>query len=151
MNEQRRHKLRSIESRLAILEAKDEIRELTAHYCHAVADGDAVTVLSLFCEDGVFRTGDLVSTGRAELRKLFVSIEGRTYKPFIQNHVIELLDENHASGRCSVEIRALLNGEAYTLAGYYIDQYRRTDGRWRFAERHYIEYHNVPWREGWKA
>ncbi len=140
-----------IESRLATLEAKDEIRELTARYCHAVVDGDADTIVELFCEDGVFRSHTLAPEGRTALHEFYAGgVGGKTHKPFVQNHVIEFEDENHAKGRCSVEIRVLADGEAYTQAGHYFDKYRKVDNRWRFAERHYIRYHNVPWREGWK-
>ena len=141
----------TIESRLAIIEAKEEIRELTARYCHAVVDGDADTIVGLFCEDGVFRTHTLAPAGRDALRDFYSGgVGGRTHKPFIQNHVIELEDETHATGRCSVEIRVMQDGEPYTQAGHYLDRYRKEGGRWRFAERHYVRYHNAPWREGWK-
>ena len=141
----------STESRLAMLEAKDEIRELTARYCHAVVDGDADVIVGLFCEDGVFRSHKLAPAGHEALKEFYAAgVGGKTHKPFVQNHVIEFDDETHAHGRCSVEIRVLSDGEPYTQAGHYHDSYRKVDGRWRFAERRYVRYHNVPWREGWK-
>ena len=140
----------SVESRLQAIEAKDEIRELTARYCHAVVDGDADRIVELFCDDGVFRAHTSAPEGREALRAFYAAgVGAKTHKPFVQNHVIELEDETHASGRCSVEIRVLQDGQPYTQAGHYFDQYRKVDGRWRFAERHYFRYHNVPWREGW--
>ena len=140
----------SVESRLAAIEAKDEIRELTARYCHAVVDGDADAIVELFCDDGVFRAHTSAPEGRAALREFYAAgVGAKTHKPFVQNHVIELEDDTHASGRCSVEIRVLQDGQPYTQAGHYFDKYRRIDGRWRFAERHYIRYHNAPWQEGW--
>ena len=141
----------SIESRFAVIEARDEIRELTARYCHAVVDGDADAIVELFCADGAFRTHTLAPKGREELREFYAAgVGGKTHKPFVQNHVIEIEDATHATGRCSVEIRVMQDGEAYTQAGHYFDKYRKDDDRWRFAERHYIRYHNAPWREGWK-
>lgn len=141
----------SPQSRLDILEAKDEIRELTARYCHGVVDGDAARIVDLFCEDGIFRTHNLAPSGREALLEFYsAGVGGKTHKPFVQNHVIEFQDDTHAQGRCSVEIRVLVDGEAYTQAGHYQDEYRKVDGRWRFAERHYIRYHNVPWTQGWK-
>ena len=137
--------------RIAVLEAKDEIRELTARYCHAVVDGDAEAVVALFCPDGVFRAHTFEPRGHAALREFYAGgIGARTHKPFVQNHVIEIDDADNAHGRCSVEIRVLQDGVAYTQAGHYHDRYRRVDGRWRFAERHYVRYHNVPWTEGWQ-
>lgn len=140
-----------LEAEIARLAAKDEIRELTARYCHAVVDGDAAAIVDLFCADGVFRAHTLAPAGHAELREFYSGgVGGRTHKPFVQNHVIEFDGPDHAHGRCSVEIRVLQDGVAYTQAGHYLDRYRREDGRWKFAERHYHRYHNVPWTEGWK-
>jgi uncharacterized protein (TIGR02246 family) len=142
----------TLEQRISIIEAKDEIRELTGRYCHAVVDGDAETIVGLFCEDGIFRTHNLSPTGHDELKAFYGSgVGGKTHKPFVQNHVIEFDDDGHAHGRCSVEIRVLQDGEAYTQAGHYHDKYAKVDGRWRFAERHYTRYHNVPWQQGWSS
>jgi ketosteroid isomerase-like protein len=140
----------NLESRIAQIEAKDQIRELTARYCHAVVDGDADTIVSLFCADGTFKTHKLAAQGHKELLEFYAGgVGGKTHKPFVQNHVIEFLDADRAKGRCSVEIRVLQDGEAYTQAGHYHDQYRLEGGQWRFAERHYFRYHNVPWVKGW--
>lgn len=140
----------NVEERLTRLEARDEIRELTARYCHAVVDGDAETIVGLFCQDGVFKSHTLAPNGRDELLEFYSGgVGGRTHKPFVQNHVIEFDSDTEASGRCSVEIRVLQDGAPFTQAGHYLDKYRKEDGRWRFAERHYHRYHNVPWREGW--
>ena len=56
---------------LETLAAKDEIRELTARYCHAVVDGDADQIVSLFCEDGVFRSHTLAPQGHAALLEFY--------------------------------------------------------------------------------
>ncbi len=142
--------METLEQRLARLDAKDEIRELTARYCHAVVDGDADRIVELFCTDGVFRSHKLAPAGHDELREFYAAgVGGRTHKPFVQNHVIELDDDEHATGRCSVEIRVWQDGQAYTQAGHYHDRYRKEDGRWRFAERQYVRYHNAPWETGW--
>ncbi len=136
--------------RLARVEAKDEIRELTARYCHAVVDGDAEAIVDLFCKDGTFRMRKFAATGDEELRKMYEGgVGNKTHKPFIQNHVIEFENPAEATGRCSVEIRVFQDGEALTAAGHYLDRYRLEDGRWRFAERFYNSYHLAPWSTGW--
>jgi len=141
-----------LEARIAAMEAKDEIRELTARYCHGVVDGDAATIADLFCADGRFHLGETEVAGRQALLEFYTGGVGqKTHKPFIQNHVIELMDDHNATGRCSVEIRILRDGEAITGAGHYFDTYRFEDGRWRFAERIFHAYHMVPWKEGWST
>jgi len=132
-----------------VLAAKDEIRELTARYCFAVADADAPTIVSLFTEDGVFKTRGREVRGRAELDAFYGAVaENVTPKPYIQNHVIDVAG-SEATGRCGVEIRMVHKGEAYTVAGHYFDRYRLVDGAWRFAERDFQTYHWVPLAKGW--
>ena len=63
----------SVESRLAAIEAKDEIRELTARYCHAVVDGDAKAIVELFCDDGVFRAHTSAPEGREDLKAFYAA------------------------------------------------------------------------------
>jgi len=140
----------TLEKRIEALEAKDEIRELTARYCHAVVDGDVEAIVRLFCRDGVFRMRRKVVSGRDELRAFYGGgVSGQTHKPFIQNNVVALDGDDEADGRCSVEIRIVEAGVPYTCAGHYLDRYRREEGQWRFANRHFNAYHYVPLREGW--
>lgn len=142
----------ALEDRLFILEAKDEIRELTARYCHAVVEGDVQGVVELFCkETGTFHMGRLSPCGHAELTEFYGNgISRRTHKPFVQNHVIAVDDEANAHGRLSVEIRVWQDEQAFTQAGHYHDCYRVEDGRWRFLERRFTSYHLAAWREGWQ-
>ena len=139
----------SVEERLAVLEAKDEIRELTARYCFAVAEGDPDAIVGLFCEDGVFVMRDRQWAGHDRLRELYEgAAESVTPKPYIQNHVIQVHGEE-ATGRCGVEIRMVHKGEAYTVAGHYIDTYRKVAAHWRFLRRDFRTYHWVPLSRGW--
>lgn len=144
----------SLEDRIAAIEAKDEIRELTAKYCHGVVDGDADAIVDLFCSDGTFRMRNASFTGTEELLGMYrTGVGNKTHKPFIQNHVIEFVDgtasSGRATGRCSVEIRIFQDGEARTGAGHYLDEYRVESGSWKLYDRHYNPYHLAPWSTGW--
>jgi uncharacterized protein (TIGR02246 family) len=139
----------SVEERLALLEAKDEIRELTARYCFAVAEGDPDAIVELFCPDGSFSMRERTWSGHDELRSLYeAAADAVTPKPYIQNHVIHVTGDE-ATGRCGVEIRMVNKGEAYTVAGHYLDTYRKIGGHWRFARRDFRTYHWVPLSRGW--
>ena len=73
---------RNIDQIVSRLAAKDEIRELTARYCHAVVDGDADTIVGLFCEDGVFQAHTFISRGRTALLEFYKNgVGGKTHKP----------------------------------------------------------------------
>ena len=114
--------MNTLEDRIEQIESKDAIRELTAQYCHAVVDGDAAKIVSLFSEDGIFRTHNLARQGSKTLMEFYTAgISQKTHKPFIQNHVIDLLDKSKAKGRCFVEIRVNQDGQTYTQSGHYLD------------------------------
>ena len=144
----------SLEDRIAAIEAKDEIRELTAKYCHGVVDGDVEAIVDLFCSDGTFRMRNASFTGTEELRGMYEGgVGAKSHKPFIQNHVIEFAEgtptSGRATGRCSVEIRIFQDDQAKTAAGHYLDEYRLEDGRWKFFDRFYNSYHLALWETGW--
>ena len=139
----------STEERIRAIEDRDEIRELTARYCHAVAAADVAGIVDLFCEDGSFCMGERTTKGKSALEKFYAGIATHPPIPFIQNHVIDELGEVEARARCSVEIRMVQDGEAVTTAGWYDDSYRRVDGKWKFNERKFHVFHMVPLSKGW--
>jgi ketosteroid isomerase-like protein len=141
----------AIEDRLQAIEDREEIRELTARYCHAIAAADVAKIVSLFCKDGSFCTNDQVMTGTIALTKFYSSLSGTPPIPFIQNHVIDELNESEARARCSAEIRLVQNGESVTGAGWYADTYRRVEGQWKFLERRFHIFHMVPLSKGWAS
>lgn len=139
----------NLEDRIRNLEDRDEIRELTTRYCHAIAAGDSATVVDLFCEDGSFSSGERTSKGRESLTRFYAGIANQPPIPFIQNHVIDQLEGDEARGRCSAEIRMVQNGESVTTAGWYDDSFKRVDGKWKFASRLFHVFHMVPLSKGW--
>ena len=139
----------SIEDRITALEDKEEIRELTALYCHSVAAGEGKAIAALFCDDGSFMMNKRKTEGRAALDKFYGGIIENPPIPFIQNHVIDEYTPTEARGRCSVEIRMVQKGESVTAAGWYSDSYRKVDGKWRFAARDFKTFHMVPLSKGW--
>lgn len=138
-----------IERRLDVMESKDAIRELTAAYCFAVAEGRGADIVAMFTSDGCFKMRGNEWRDASGLEEMYLGIgDSITPKPYIQNHVIEV-DGDTARGRCGVEIRMVNKGEAYTVAGHYHDTYRRVNGRWLFAERDFQVFHWVPLAKGW--
>ena len=138
-----------LEDRIRVIEDKDEIRELTARYCHSIAAANSAEIVNLFCDDGSFSMGDRKTSGRAELEKFYSAISEQPPIPFIQNHVIDELSADEARGRCSVEIRMVQNGESITAAGWYDDTYRRVGGEWKFVDRIFHVFHMTPLNKGW--
>lgn len=139
----------SLEERIREIEDRDEIRELTARYCHAVAAADVDGIVDLFCEDGAFCMGKRMTKGTKALEKFYSGIVAQPPIPFIQNHVIDEISDGQARARCSVEIRMVQDGDSVTTAGWYEDSFRRVDGKWKFAERRFHVFHMVPLSKGW--
>lgn len=134
------------ESRLAVLEAKDSIRELAARYCHAVAAGDLDGLLELFAEtayievsieDEEGRYGKV--EGKPAMRDFYSDMVALRPKPYIHNHCVEV-NGARATGKCAVEIRGLAKEYTNPNGGYYLDAYINEGGTWKFENRTYHPY-----------
>ena len=144
-------KVSQIEDRLQAIEDREQIRELTARYCHAIAAADVAGIVELFCEDGSFCIDDRVIKGTAALEEFYSSVLSTPPIPFIQNHVIDELHATQARARSSAEIRMSQDGESITAAGWYDDSFQRIDGQWKFHERKFKFFHAVPLSKGWAS
>jgi hypothetical protein len=126
---------------LATLVAKEEIRELALLYSRGVDRKDAALLRDLYTRDGTDYHGDRFS-GAAEDYVKF--LEGSfPHMPYSGHHICNhLISVNGDEG----------DGEVYAIAYHlysdgkggmiedlmtvrYIDNYRKEDGRWRFAKR----------------
>jgi hypothetical protein len=95
--------------------------------------------VNLFTEDGSFSTDDPSlpgAQGQEGLRKMISSgLDEMKPRPFIHNHVIELLDSNQAKGTCYVEVHMNRAGKKWEMKGWYNDEYAKIDGEWKFKSR----------------
>lgn len=131
---------------LELLQAKEEIRDLVARYCHAIAAADLDALMLLFAEqayinvnidDGKGSFGKI--EGRSAMRDFYKDMVALAPKPFIHNHLIEI-DGDHATGKCSVEIRGLPDKLSSKNGGYYEDRYLHDGESWKFENRTYFPY-----------
>ncbi|TFY94835.1 nuclear transport factor 2 family protein [Pseudomonas nabeulensis] len=126
-------------NRLVSLEA---IRTLRMRYCHHLDANRMDALAQLFTEDAVCHVAGAGWTGRdaikAGLSQAFIDFdtEQRGQYPFlhaVSNHWIEMLDDDHAEGRCYLTdwVTQRPAGEnPLLLLGVYVDEYRRVDGEW---------------------
>jgi hypothetical protein len=124
----------SAEARLARLEAREEIRQLVARYALALDSRNVTDMVNLFVED--VATGD-GRTGREALAEWFDPIlrpYGITFH-FIGNHVIDLIDEDHAEGQVYCRPEHEVGDLWVVMPLIYRDRYERRDGRWYFRSR----------------
>ena len=118
---------------------REAIRTLPVRYCHCVWQQDLDGYVNLFTEDGSMSTNDPTlprGQGRKELRQMIgEGLDTMKPRPFIHNHVIELLGPDQATGTCYVEVRLLRDGKKWALMGWYNDEYAKVGGEWKFKSR----------------
>jgi hypothetical protein len=118
---------------------REAIRSLPLRYCHCVWQKDLDGYVNLFTEDGTISTNDPTlprAQGRTELRRMIAEgLETMQPRPFIHNHVIELLGPDRATGTCYVEVRLLRDGKRWLMTGWYNDEYAKVGEEWKFKSR----------------
>lgn len=131
---------------------REEIRELVSRYALGIARGSQVG--HLFTDDGLFiqRIPGLPPEqyqGKDALIPMYAKIaETVRPLPMIHNHLIAI-DGDTAHGQCSIELRMTHEGQSMIASGYYDDEYRKVNGRWRFAKRDATIFHLCSLQEGW--
>ena len=130
---------------------REQIRELTYAYGLAIEDQDAERMANLFTTDGSVdftSMGRGVITGRDAIKAFYPATWPLRVRPFFTNHVINI-DGDDATGICSLENRAVRDGESIIGAGRLHDVYRRVEGEWKFASRRVEMFYFVPLSQGW--
>ncbi len=128
-----------VETRLANLEAKDEIRAFIANYCAANDKLGAVEELAaMFTDDAVMRNPAGAHVGRAAIALYYTNFyaSGVTFaRHNVMNQVITILEPGVA--RHEAYFVALLgrDGESKIACGRYDDLLVNENGAWRFKEK----------------
>jgi hypothetical protein len=125
-----------IETRLAVIEARFAISELRSKYCWYTTRGMRDEVVALFTEDGVFDNArnNSVTRGRAALFEYFSEMRPARRIPLAMMEVVTV-DGDEAEGTCAMQ--SVGENE---FCGHYIDRFRKVEGQWLFAERHFHPY-----------
>ena|ERR1700761_1871515 len=126
---------------LAILVAKEEIRELAMLYSRGVDRKDAALLRTLYTADATDTHGDTFDGGAEQyvqfLERSFPHL--RYSGHHICNHLISV-DGNEGEGEVyTIAIHVFPNPSGGWVEDFmcvrYIDRYRKDDGVWRFAQR----------------
>lgn len=131
----------TFEARLAQLEAVIAIQELVARYCIGADHHDEQAWQQTWTDDAVWEAGDdedHIFRGREAINAA-VAEQWATF-PRMQhtsaNHIIHMLDDQHAMGRCDMVVMAQLPNKDWVLGGgVYEDQYVLTITGWRIQHR----------------
>ena len=126
----------------------EAITALVNSYAERIDAGDLDGVAALF-DDATWRSGSTgdVFRGATQVRRVYdriVLYEDGTPRTrhLLTNLTIELDPSGEAaSGRCSFTVlQSLVPGEPIqvVVSGRYVDRYRKSQGRWQFADRLFI-------------
>ena len=124
------------------LVAHEEIRQLASRYAVALDARDLDALVGLFVDDvrvGRDQVGHeaLRASFTEQLRDLGVTIL------LVGNHVIDVLDDDHATGIVSCRAEIEMGEEWVVQAIQYHDTYERRDGRWRFGRRRHLLFYGA--------
>jgi ketosteroid isomerase-like protein len=118
---------------------REAIRTLPVRYCHCVWQKDLDGYVNLFTDDGAISATDPSlpqAQGREALRKMIgTGLDDMKPRPFIHNHVVELVGPDQAKGTCYVEVRMNRGGKKWQMMGWYDDDYAKVGGEWKFRSR----------------
>lgn len=125
---------RALESRVARLEAVEEIRQLVARYALALDSRDVGTLVSLFVPDVEVHDGH---RGREALAEWFDPVlrPYRTTFHLIGNHVIDFVDDDRATGALYCRPEHEVGDLWIIMPLVYDDRYERREGHWYFKSR----------------
>lgn len=131
----------TLEQRVQELADREEIKELVSRYAQCITR--RLPIADMFTDDGAFilrLPGASVeeTRGRAELIKLYAMNRPAINMPALHNHVISVSGDE-AIGTSWIELYMTDDTKAdkrtYAGSGYYADQLRRENARWKFAVR----------------
>ena len=135
----------SLEQQLEALLAREAIRDLPLRYCDCVWRDDFDGIVDLYTEDGAFivisAEGEKVIAGHKELSALYRDAAYIMPRPYIHNHVIELMGSDRASGRCCLDLRSARKDMGWHGAGFYEDDYVKIGAEWKFQTRRFHALH----------
>ncbi len=127
-----------------------EIIDLTIRYAWALDHRRFDDLAGVFASDGQADYGRLgIHTGPAAIAEVTAKALSRFDRTqhIVSNHQIAI-DGHTATGRCYLQAqhvtRDATGDHNYTVAGSYLDRYRRTEAGWRIAHRTL----RVTWTEG---
>ena len=139
----------SLEQRVRRLEDRFAINDLVVTYATLLDDAQWDALGQLFTEDGVFASPNSTTTGRAAIVENFKVKHAPFPVTWHDPHgiAVEFDDDDHARGTV-IGYAELANADDTVVTSIrYQDDYRREDGRWRFARRHVLSLYGMSVQE----
>lgn len=130
-----------IETRLDRVESEASIRRLAHDYCHGADKRDPGRFADVWAPDGVWIVSDEQEFAGVDAIGAAVAAQWEAFTHmhhWTSNHVVTVDEENPdaASGEADVQVAIHhRDGTWWHGGGTYLDEYRRSNGRWRITRR----------------
>jgi hypothetical protein len=129
--------------RLDRLWSVHEIRQLAYRFAQAHDSRDMAEMERIFVDaDEPLTFPEFNLANVRETLPEYFQIAGPTML-FVANHVIDLLDHDHATGSVYCLAKLDIGGSWIEQAILYQDEYERHDGSWRFAQRRHLLWYGI--------
>ena len=119
--------------------SRESISDLPVRYCDCVWRDDMEGLVALFAPAGsfvaIFDGIETVVSGREALMEFYEAAVRFMPRPYIHNHVVEIVSKKFATGRCYLDLRSGRHNMDWLGAGFYEDEYVKIDSVWRFQLR----------------
>jgi len=145
----------ALQKRVQQLEDQEQIRQVLIAYGQYLDARDYAGYASLFARDGVWTGGFGSATGPAAIQAMLEKNLGKPAGGFINKSNFHLMttmvvkvdgDTATANSRYLFFTATADNKPAPTLAGRYVDEFVREDGKWKIQHR--TTHGVIPWRDG---
>jgi uncharacterized protein (TIGR02246 family) len=144
-----------LQQRVQQLEDQEQIRQVLTAYGEYLDARDYASYASLFARDGVWTGGFGSATGPTEIQALMEKNLGKPQPDFVNKSSFHLMttmvvqvtgDTATARSRYLFYTATPDNKPGATLAGRYVDEFVRENGKWKIKRR--TTHGVVPWRDG---
>lgn len=143
-----------LEAKILRLDDLEQIRDLARRYAHYVWQGQVLKAVELFSSDGCVDLGaddgGLIQ-GKEQLKATYfdkVGSDQMMLHPFVHNHIVDL-NGDQATGTAYLDLRCTKQGQSLMGSGYYLDDYIREQGQWKFKRRKLTMCYLVPPGQDW--
>jgi uncharacterized protein (TIGR02246 family) len=144
-----------LQQRVQQLEDQEQIREVLVAYGECLDSRDYAGYASLFARDGVWTGGFGSAKGPAEIQAMLEKNLGKAAPGFVNKSSFHLMttmvvqvtgDTATARSRYLFYTATTDNKPGASLAGRYVDEFVREDGKWKIKRR--TTHGVIPWRDG---
>ncbi len=133
-------RVKSLEALVSTLQHREAIKDLRHTYWYSILDKNVDALVDCFTEDAELEYGfNIELSGRENIRDFFTQLLANEdllrQIPVGSNPLIDILDDNSANGRWTVEVSTIAISDAPSrrIAVQYFEGYRRGADGWKIA------------------